>query len=120
VALAEGKAQEADALYGRAVQGAIELGGFRGVERIALSMAKLSVQRGEPARAAELLALAYHIVATYATYSWCEVGLAGGRELECTLQEQLLPEVYAAAQERGRARDVGRTLHELLAELGGA
>jgi hypothetical protein len=82
-----------------------------------LSMAKLSAQRGELARAAELLALAYHIVATYAAYSWSDVGLAGGRELERALQEQLSSEVYAAAQERGRARDVEGTLRELLAEL---
>jgi hypothetical protein len=42
---------------------------------------------------------------------------AGGRELERALQEQLSSEVYAAAQERGRARDVEGTLRELLAEL---
>jgi predicted ATPase/DNA-binding SARP family transcriptional activator len=117
VALARGELGGAVPFYRRAVQGAIEVGGISGVERIALSMAKLSAQRGEPVHAAELLALAYHIVATHASYSWSEVGLAGGRELECALQEQLSPEVYAAAQERGRARDMEGTLRELLGEL---
>ncbi|MFN2230272.1 MAG: hypothetical protein ACK2VA_10930, partial [Anaerolineae bacterium] len=88
------------------------------VERIMLSMAKLSMQRGERARAAELLAFAYHIVALHAPWDWAEVGFAGGMELERALQEDLSPEDYAAAQERGRARDMKETLHELLAELG--
>jgi hypothetical protein len=117
VALATGAPCEAAEFYRRAAQAAIEVGGVSGVDRIMLSMAKLSAQRGELARAAELLALAYHIVATYAAYSWSDVGLAGGRELERALQEQLSSEVYAAAQERGRARDVEGTLRELLAEL---
>ncbi|HUT17866.1 MAG TPA: tetratricopeptide repeat protein, partial [Anaerolineae bacterium] len=117
VALAGGEPRKAAEFYRRAVQGAIEVGGFSGVERIALSMAKLSAQSGERARAAELLAFAYHIVARYAAYSWNEVGLAGGRELEQALQEHLPPGVYAAAQERGRARDVEETLRELLAEV---
>jgi hypothetical protein len=38
-------------------------------------------------------------------------------ELERALQEDLSPEDYAAAQERGRARDMAGTLHELLVEL---
>ncbi|MFL7810886.1 MAG: tetratricopeptide repeat protein, partial [Anaerolineae bacterium] len=105
VALVEEEPRKAVELYLRAVQGAIEVGGFSGVERIMLSMAKLSMQRGERARAAELLAFAYHIVALHAPWDWAEVGFAGGMELERALQEDLSPEDYAAAQERGRARD---------------
>jgi DNA-binding SARP family transcriptional activator/predicted ATPase len=117
IAMATGAPHKAAELYRRAVQEAIEGWGFSGTERIMLSAAKLSAQRGQRARAAELLALAYHIVAMYAPYSWEQVGLAGGRELEGVLQEALSPEVYAAAQERGRARDMKETLRELLAEL---
>jgi DNA-binding SARP family transcriptional activator/predicted ATPase len=117
VALAKGKAHEAARLYRRAIQGAMEDWKFDGRERTMLSLAKWSAQRGERARAAELLALAYHIVATHAPWCWSEVGLAGGRELEQALQEALSPEAYAAAQERGRARDMKETLRELLAEL---
>jgi hypothetical protein len=72
---------------------------------------------GRRSRATELLALAYHIVAPY---SWERVGFAGGRELERALQEALPPDAYAAAQERGRARNVGETLSELLAEVEGS
>jgi tetratricopeptide (TPR) repeat protein len=117
VALTEGKAHEAARFYQRAVEGAMESWKLDGTERIMLSVAKLSMDRGERARAAELLAFAYHIVAMHAPWCWGEVGLAGGRELEQALQEALSPEVYAAAQERGRARDIKGTLRELLAEL---
>jgi predicted ATPase/DNA-binding SARP family transcriptional activator len=117
VALATGAPREAAEFYRRALQAAIEIGGFSGVQRIALSMAKRSAQSGERARAAELLAFAYHVVETYAIYSWAEVGLAGGRELEQELQEALPPDAYAAAQERGWARDMEETLRELLAEM---
>jgi len=120
VALVGEEPHKAVELYLRAVQGAIEVAGLSGVGRIMLSMAKLSAQRGERASAAELLAFAYHIVALHAPWDWGEVGLAGGMELERALQEDLSPEDYAAAQERGRARDIEGTLHELLAELGAA
>jgi hypothetical protein len=115
--LAVGEPRKATEFYRRAVQEAVEGWVVSGIERIMLSIAKLSAQRGELARAAELLALAYHIVATYAPYHWETVGLAGGRELEQALRADLTPEVYAAAQERGRARDMGETLRELLAQL---
>jgi hypothetical protein len=75
-------------------------------------MAKRSAQREERARAAELLALAFHIDRKRF------VGLSGGIELRQALQGGLSPEVYAVAQERGRTRDVGETLLELLVELG--
>jgi predicted ATPase len=117
VVLATEAPRKAAELYRRAVQEAIEGWVFSGIERIMLSMAKRSAQGKEFARAAELLALAYHILATYAPYHWETVGLAGGKELERELQAHLTPEVLAAAQERGRARDMGETLHELLAEL---
>jgi len=120
VALGAGEPSRAAGFYRRALQGMIEVWGFSGVERIALSMAKLSAEKGDKARAAELIAFAYHIVALHAPWDWGEVGLAGGMELERALQEDLSPQDYAAAQERGRARDIEGTLHELLAELGAA
>jgi hypothetical protein len=43
--------------------------------------------------------------------------VCGGGDLERALRSALPPEVYTAAQERGRARDVEETLRELLAEL---
>jgi predicted ATPase len=117
VALATGEVDKAVGLFRRALQNAIEVEGFPGVERIMLSMAKLAARRGERARAAELLALAYHIVAPY---SWERVGFAGGRELERALRGHLSPDAYAAAQERGQARNVSETLRELLAEVEGS
>jgi hypothetical protein len=117
VALVEGKAHEAAQYYRRAIEEAIESWKLDGTERIMLSMAKHSARSGQPARAAELLALAYHIVATHAPWCWNEVGLAGGRELEQALQETLSPKAYAGAQERGRAREIKETLRELLVEL---
>jgi hypothetical protein len=102
-------------LYGRALNGAVEEDGL-GVERILLSMAKLAAYVGERARAAELLACAYQsadrIDRTFLAF-------LGGRELEEELREGLPPEVYAAAQERGRARDVEATLRELWVEVEG-
>jgi len=117
VALATGAPRKAAEFYRLAVQEAIGGWVFSGTERIMLSMAKLSAQKRELTRAAELLALAYHIVHTYAAYSWGEVGFAGGRELERVLQQTLSPEAHAAAQERGKARNMKETLRELLVEL---
>jgi predicted ATPase/DNA-binding SARP family transcriptional activator len=95
-----------------ALEEAIEDGGLDAA-RIALSMARWSAQKGESTRAAELLTFAYQC-ADHNSKGGLKLF---GRDLERELQEALPPDVYAAAQERGRARDVEETLHELLAEL---
>jgi tetratricopeptide (TPR) repeat protein len=112
VALAAGEPSKADGFFRRGLQGAIEDGGL-GAARIVLSMARWSVQRGDPARAVELLAFAYHCVEPT---SEGELRLFG-RDLEGKLQGALPPDVYAAAEERGKARDMEETLRELLAEV---
>ena len=76
--------------------------------------ALLLADRGEAARAVELYALASRHPAV-ASSRWFEdvVGMhiaAAG--------ESLPPELVAAAQERGRARDLEATVKELLAESG--
>jgi tetratricopeptide (TPR) repeat protein len=115
VALTAGHTEEAVGHYRRALQSAIEEGELEGAERILLSMAKLSAKRGEQERAAELLAVAYHIVSPN---GWERVGPCGGREFELELRAHLSPDIYAAAQARGRARDVRETLAALLSDLG--
>jgi len=113
LALARGEASKASCIRRRALQGAIEEGGLA-AERILFSFAQLSAQEGRHVRAAELLALVYAIVSPSLR---CTVMVCGGGDLERALRSALSPEVYAAAQERGRARDVEETLRELLAEL---
>jgi hypothetical protein len=71
---------------------------------------------GETQRAVELYALAsrYPFVANS---RWFED--VAGKEI-AAVAESLPPEVAAAAQERGRARDLWATAEELLDELGGS
>jgi len=113
LALARGEAGKASCIRRRALQGAIEDGGLA-AERVLFSFAQLSAQEGKHVHAAELLALTYTIVSPSLR---CTVMVCGGADLERALRNALSPEVYAAAQERGRARDVEGTLRELLAEL---
>jgi predicted ATPase/DNA-binding SARP family transcriptional activator len=113
VALSMGELCRAAEWIQGALEGAIEDGGLDAA-RIALSMAQWSARRGERARAAELLAFAYACADHNSTGGLKLLG----RDLERALQEALLPDAYAAAQERGRARDVAATLRELLVELG--
>jgi tetratricopeptide (TPR) repeat protein len=111
VALAAGERGKATDLFQRALQEAIEIGDY-GAERTVLSMAKLLAGKGARARAAELLAFALHA-------GWVLGWLPGGAALEQRLRAHVPPDEYAAAQERGRARDMGQTLRELLEELEG-
>jgi tetratricopeptide (TPR) repeat protein len=112
VALAMGQARKAASIRRQVLQDTIEDGLF--AERILFSFAQSSAQEGRWTRAAELLALAYTLV--YPGF-WNIVTVCGGMELEREVRGALPPDVYAAAQERGRARDVEGTLRELLAEL---
>jgi tetratricopeptide (TPR) repeat protein len=79
------------------------------------AIALLLADRGQIERAVELYALAsrYPYVANS---RWFED--VAGREISA-LTATLPPEVVAAAQARGRARDLWATAEELLAELGG-
>ena len=77
-------------------------------------MALLLVDQGETVRAVELYALASsrgHI----ANSRWYED--VAGKHIAAAA-ETLPPEVVAAAQERGRARDLWATVEEVLEELG--
>jgi tetratricopeptide (TPR) repeat protein len=78
-------------------------------------IATLYVCRGESARAVELYALAsrYPLVANS-----CLLKDIAGRHI-AAVAAALPPEAVAAAQERGRARDLWATMEELLEELEG-
>ncbi|MFN2132547.1 MAG: ATP-binding protein, partial [Anaerolineae bacterium] len=106
LALARGEAGRASHIRRRALQGAIEDGGLA-AERVLFSFAQLSAQEERHVRAVELLTLVYAIVSPILR---CTVMVCGGADLERALRSALSPEVYAAAQERGRARDVEATL----------
>jgi tetratricopeptide (TPR) repeat protein len=75
--------------------------------------ALLLSDRGQVERASEIYALAscYPFVARS---TWFEAVI--GQEI-ATAAEVLAPQVFAAAQERGRARDLWATVEELLDEL---
>ena len=79
-------------------------------------MIALLADRGEVERAVELYALAsrYPYVANA---QWFED--VAGRHI-AAVAASLPPEVVAAAQERGRARDLWATAEELLAEFKGS
>jgi DNA-binding SARP family transcriptional activator/predicted ATPase len=77
------------------------------------AVALLLADRGEAARAVELYALA-SCYPQVANSRWHEDVV--GRHI-ATAAETLPPEVVAAAQERGRGRDLEATVKELLAEL---
>ena len=76
-------------------------------------IALLLADRGEAARAVELYALALRYPGI-ANSRFCDD--VAGRHI-ATTAETLPPDVVAAAQERGRARDLEATVRELLAEL---
>jgi hypothetical protein len=77
------------------------------------AIALLLADRGETERAVELYALAsrYPYVANV---QWFED--VAGKQI-AAVAATLPPDVVAAAQERGRARDLEATVEELLAEL---
>jgi hypothetical protein len=74
--------------------------------------ARLLAAKGERERAAELLALVLHHPATW---QWAKDRAA---PLVAELEAKLSPDALAAAQERGRTRDLETTVAELLAAQG--
>ena len=93
---------------------ALELQAFLPVLFALPGVALLLVENGRLERAVEVYALAsrYPFVANS---RWFED--VAGRHI-ATVAAALPPDVVAAAQERGRARDMDATVAELLAELG--
>jgi predicted ATPase/DNA-binding SARP family transcriptional activator len=83
------------------------------VLRTVVGIAALLAAEGDRERALELLALILHH-----SVSW-QVTKDKASRLIAGLEAELLPEVVAAAQKRGRARDLDATVAELLHELGG-
>jgi tetratricopeptide (TPR) repeat protein len=81
--------------------------------RLLPAAALLAIDAGDPERAVELWALASRYPHV-ANSRWFED--VAGKEI-AGVAAALPPEVVAAAQERGRARDLGATVQELLAEL---
>jgi len=78
------------------------------------AIALLLADQGETERAVELYAMASRYP-KIANSQWFED--VAGKHI-AAVADALLPEVVAAAQERGRARDLVATLEELLEELG--
>ena len=99
-----------------ALQTAAEIGTFKPFMLGLSAVALLLADRGQVERAVELYALAsrYPFVANS---RWFED--VAGRHIEAVAAATLPPEVVAAAQERGRARDLDATVAELLVELEG-
>lgn len=79
-----------------------------------VGIAALLMREGEVERPLELLALVLH---HSSTWRWTKDRAA---PLVAQLKAALPPDLFAAAQERGRARDMEATAQELLAELGEA
>jgi tetratricopeptide (TPR) repeat protein len=113
IALAEGNVDEAIEHYRQALQRAIETPYIELRLHLLLGPARLCVQRGDAARAAELAALARHHPAS------AEETRDNADNLLDRLRGEMPPEVFEAAQGRGRARDLEATLRELLAEFEG-
>ncbi len=101
----------------RYLRRALEMGMSAGATAPALltitGIAALLMREGELEWPAELLALVLHHPSTW---RWTKDRAA---PLVAKLEAALAPERFAAAQERGRARDLDATVKELLAELGG-
>ena len=79
--------------------------------RVPIALANWAVYKGGRERAVELLALA---LCQRTRFGW--VKYAADRLLD-ELRAELAPDVYAAAEERGRALNLGATMVDLLAEL---
>jgi tetratricopeptide (TPR) repeat protein len=112
VALATGDVPAARRCYRHALQVALE-DSFVGTGRRALgSVARFVAHQGEPELAVELAALVLNVRPGL----WRET-LHSTEAFLSELQSGLSPDVYAAAEARGRARDLEATMAELLAEF---
>jgi hypothetical protein len=114
VALAIGDRQGARQHYEQSVQMAIDHPYVELQLYVLLGPARLWEREGRAEEAVELAALARHHPA-----SGEEARDKADRLLE-RLRPELSTEAYAAAEARGRARDLEATLRELLIELGSA
>jgi predicted ATPase/DNA-binding SARP family transcriptional activator len=113
VTLATGEMAQAKAYYRQALETLQRERGVAMVQDTVTSLARLSAHQGRPERAVELLAL---LLANLSGY-WGRVTSA--RRLLEELRAELPADVFSAAQERGRARDLRATAEKLLAELEG-
>jgi tetratricopeptide (TPR) repeat protein len=120
VALALGDVQQGRQHYRQALKSAAS-GSDVGVKLdVLVAQAELLARQGKNAssqeRAAELLALVLDRH-SHAPVRMNQEMVTGARRSLDELAVKLPPHVFAAAQERGRARDLDATLAELLAEL---
>ena len=102
-------------LFPKSIQEALQMAcAFHPLMFAIPATALLLADQGEIEQAVELYALAsrYPFVANS---RWFEAVF--GRHI-VAVADTLPPEVVAAAEERGRARDLGETVKELLVELG--
>jgi predicted ATPase len=113
VALATGDTVEAKQYYRRGLQMARDESYVELRLHLLLGPIKWLARRGNVEGAVELAALARHHPASI------EETRGKAEELLHGLQAELPSEAYAAAEERGRARDLRATVEELLEELEG-
>jgi hypothetical protein len=111
VALVVGDQHEARQCYWQSVQMAIDHPYVELQLYVLLGPARLWAQEGRAEQAVELAALARHHPASV------EEARDKADELLARLQVELPPELYAAAEARGRARGLEATMGELLEEL---
>jgi len=116
VLLARGEPGQAGKYLREAIHTVVTSEDFLGKLNLLPAMALYLVAQGETASAVELYALAtrYPYVANS---RWFED--VAGRQIEAAARG-LPPEVVAAAQARGQARDLDQTMQELLVELEGS
>jgi tetratricopeptide (TPR) repeat protein len=99
----------------RAFRQALETGRpARAIAFVLLTVAEIAALRmreGKREQTVELLAL---VLRHPATWQWAKDRAA---PLFAALEAELAPELFAAAQERGKARDLDATVRKLLAEL---
>ena len=113
IALAERNGDEARRTYRQALQRAVDQPYPALHLHLLLGPAKLLAREGKTERAVELAALArYHPASIEETQG--KAGL-----LLDALRAELTPDVFAAAEERGHARNLEETMRALLVELGG-
>jgi tetratricopeptide (TPR) repeat protein len=113
IALTTGDLQEARQYYHQGLALAVDKPFAQLKVYVLLGPARWLAQFGEVERAAELAALALHHPDSV------EEVQDKARQLLAGLESQLPPDAFAAAQERGRARDLEATLAELLEQLVG-
>jgi tetratricopeptide (TPR) repeat protein len=113
VALGLGDIRQAEQRLCAALRAIIETRGFRPSMYVLPAVAMLLAEQGKTEQAVELYALTsrYRLVANS---RWFEDVF--GRHI-AAVAATLPPEVVAAAQERGKARDLEATVEELLVEL---